>query len=85
MEIGICGACGKMNLISFNRCRFLQSSTASDHPWPVSPKPWMKMTVAVWRPMAGNTNGAILRMDEEDEAALIAAVAVMGEAVSAER
>lgn len=45
----------------------------------------MKMTVAVWRPMAGNTNGAILRMDEEDEAALIAAVAVMGEAVSAER
>lgn len=32
------------------------------------------MTVAVWRPTAGNTNGAILRMDEVDEAALIAAV-----------
>lgn len=78
MVIGMCGACGRMNLISFNRCPFLHIWTASDHPWPVSPKPWMKMTVAVWRPMAGNTKGATLRKGPVDEAALIAAVSVPG-------
>lgn len=74
MVMGICGACGKMNLISLILWRFLHISTASDQPFPVSPKPWTKMTVAVWRPTAGNTRGAILRIDEDDEAALIVAV-----------
>jgi hypothetical protein len=34
----------------------------------------MKMTVAVWRPTAGKTKGAIRRIDVVDDAALIVAV-----------
>lgn len=46
-------------MTSSSLCRRRQFSTAEAHPWPVSPKPWMKMTVAVWREAAGKTKGAM--------------------------
>lgn len=52
-----------MNLASFNLDRRLQFSTADAHPWPVSPNPWMKITVAVCLEAAGNTKGGSRRME----------------------
>lgn len=80
MVIGIGGALGRTNLTSSNRClRLFICSTASAQPAPLSPSPWMKMTVAVCLPVAGSTMGAARRTveamfrcgvggEEEDEA-----------------
>lgn len=55
------GACGSTNLTSSSRCRRRQFSTALAQPWPVSPSPWAKMTVAVCLLGAGNSSGAARR------------------------
>jgi hypothetical protein len=55
--MGIDGAWGSMNLTSSSFCRRRQFSTADAQPWPVSPRPWMNMTVAVCRATAGKRRG----------------------------
>ena len=47
-----------MNLTSSRRWRRRQFSTAEAQPWPESPRPCTKMTVAVWRAVAGKRSGA---------------------------
>lgn len=57
--IGIEGAWGKMNFTSSSLSLCRQFSTAEAQPWPVSPRPWKKMTVAVCLEAAGKINGAV--------------------------
>ena len=57
--MGMAGAFGRTNLTWSSRWRLLQFSTADAHPWPESPRPWAKMTVAEWREIAGNESGAL--------------------------
>lgn len=64
MVMGIAGACGRINLTSLSLFLPCQCCTASAQPWPESPRPWMKMTVAVWRPEGVNTMGAARRIDD---------------------
>lgn len=62
--MGIAGACGRINLTSLSLFLPCQCCTASAQPWPESPRPWMKMTVAVCRPEGVNTMGAARRIDD---------------------
>lgn len=57
--MGMLGAWGRTNLTSSSFCRRRQFSTALAQPLPVSPRPWTKMTVAVWPAVAGKTRGAL--------------------------
>ena len=61
--MGFIGACGRMNLTWSSLWRRRQFSTTGAHPWPVSPRPWEKMTVAVCRAAAGTTRLAFLVAD----------------------
>lgn len=65
MVMGIAGACGRINLTSLSLFLPCQCCTASAQPWPESPRPWTKMTVAVWRPDGVNTMGAARRIDDD--------------------
>lgn len=57
--MGITGALGKMNLTSSSLSRRRQFSTWNAHPWPLSPRPCEKMTVAVCVLTAGKINGGL--------------------------
>lgn len=57
--MGMTGALGKMNLTSSSLSLLRQFSTWNAHPWPESPRPCEKMTVAVCVLTAGNTNGGL--------------------------
>lgn len=65
-----------MNLTSSNLCLRLQFSTADAHPYPVSPNPWMKMTVAVCLAAAGNNSGGARRIAIVGSEFVLANVAV---------
>lgn len=74
MVMGIVGACGRINLTSLSAGFDRHSCAASIHPWPLSPRPWIKMTVAVCLPTASMMMGAarvmleaILVSDSEGE------------------